>query len=162
MLRIQAGDFTIDRERRNVLKLVITLLRELGSRLDGHIVRTDIPADLTVDADGELLRLALRQLIDNAAKHSPADSTIEVVGAGNSAVEIAVKNSGSLIPDAEQRHVFDRFYRGLQARLVPGTGMGLAIVRQIAEAHGGTVRVSSAPDAGTVFTLSLPRGDLPR
>src|SRR5207237_1250496 len=76
----------------------------------------------------------------------------------NEAVEITVRNSGSAIPDREQPRVVERFYRGAQARRIPGTGMGLAIVRQIAGAHQGTLTLASSADAGTAFTLSLPRG----
>ena len=68
-----------------------------------------------------------------------------------------VSNTGSAIPDSEQAQVFDRFYRGTAARGTPGTGMGLAIVRQIAEAHGGTLTLNSSAGAGTTFTLSFPR-----
>jgi two-component system sensor histidine kinase KdpD len=158
MLRIEAGGFAVNRERFSVAKLVTPVLAELSSRLDGHAIIDTVPTDLMVDADGELLRLALRQLLDNAAKYSPPSSTIELTAAGNSSVRISVRNSGSVIPERDQAHVFDRFYRGLPARLVPGTGMGLAIVRQIAQAHGGTVTVASSQESGTVFTLSLPRG----
>jgi hippurate hydrolase len=63
-----------------------------------------------------------------------------------------------LVNQEEQSRVVERFYRGAQARHIPGTGMGLAIVQQIARAHGGTLTISSSPDAGTTFTLSLPRG----
>lgn len=159
MLRIEAGGFTVNRERHGVAGLVTSVLTELSSRLDGHPVVNNVPTDLVVEADGELLRLALRQLLDNAAKYSPPRSSIEVTGAGNSSVTILVRNSGSVIPERDQVHIFDRFYRGLPARLVPGTGMGLAIVRQIAQAHGGTVTVASSQDAGTQFTMSLPSGD---
>jgi two-component system sensor histidine kinase SenX3 len=117
-----------------------------------------VPADLDVDADRELLGLALRQLLDNALKYSPTTSTIELAATHNGSVDISVRNSGSLIPEREQRRIFERFYRGSQAGHVPGTGMGLSIVQQIAQAHGGTLTVSSGPDAGTTFTLSLPGG----
>jgi signal transduction histidine kinase len=83
---------------------------------------------------------------------------IDVVATSNGTIDIAVHNSGSVIPEAERSRVFERFYRGAHARQIPGTGMGLAIVQRIAEAHGGTLSVSSSPDAGTTFTLSLPRG----
>jgi two-component system sensor histidine kinase SenX3 len=115
-----------------------------------------VPPDLTVDADRDLLGLAFRQLLDNAIKYSPATSVIEITARGEGVIEIGVRNSGSTIPEREQARIFERFYRGVQARHVPGTGMGLAIVQQIARAHGGTLRVASTPEAGTTFTLSLP------
>jgi signal transduction histidine kinase len=118
----------------------------------------DVPERETVDADRELLSLALRQLLDNALKYSPPSSTIEVRARGNGSMDIIVHNSGSSIPEPEQARVVERFYRGMQAHHIPGTGMGLAIVQQIARAHGGTLAISSSPDAGTTFTLSLPRG----
>ncbi len=90
-------------------------------------------------------------------KYSPAGSAIEIAATGGPTVDISVRNSGAPIPEREQARLFERFYRGAQARQLPGTGMGLAIVRQIAEAHHGTVRVHSAPDAGTEFVMSLPQ-----
>jgi two-component system sensor histidine kinase KdpD len=161
MLRIEAGGFAVHRERHNLAKLLASLCAELSSRLDGYTLKADIPPSMTVDADGDLLRLALRHLLDNAAKYSPPGSMIQVLATENASVEIAVRNSGSVIPERDQAHIFDRFYRGLQARLVPGSGMGLAIVKQIARAHGGTVHVSSSQHAGTELTMSLPRGDGP-
>ena len=119
---------------------------------------TRVPEHVTVDADRELLALALRQLLDNALKYSPSTSTIEIRVQSNGAVDISVRNTGSVIPESEQVRVVERFYRGVRARNIPGTGMGLTIVQQIAQAHGGTLTVSSAPDTGTAFTLSLPHG----
>jgi two-component system, OmpR family, sensor histidine kinase KdpD len=121
-----------------------------------------VAAGLTVDADRELLGLALRQLLDNALKYSQPNSTIAIEAASNGAVEITVRNSGSTIPESERPRVLERFYRGAGARNIPGTGMGLTIVQQIAKAHGGTLTLSSSPQTGTAFTLSLPRGDAAR
>jgi two-component system sensor histidine kinase KdpD len=126
--------------------------------LDGHQVRNTVPSDLQVEVDADLVRLALRQMLDNAAKYSAPGSPIVVGASSNGVVEISVHNAGSVIPAHEQLHVFERFYRGSHARHVPGTGMGLAIVQQIARAHGGQVTVSSSPAQGTVFTLSLSPG----
>jgi signal transduction histidine kinase len=130
--------------------------------LDGHELVTRVPDHLTVDADRELLALGLRQLVDNAIKYSPPDATIEVQARSNGAVEIAVRNSGSTIPESERTRVVERFYRGARARNIPGTGMGLTIVQQIAQAHGGTLTVSSTAASGTTLTLSLPRGGSPQ
>ena len=157
MLRIDAGDFTVHLDRHRLADVAETTIRKLGRRFDGHDFVKNVPEHLMVDADRELLELALRQLLDNALKYSPPTSTIEIHARGNGAVEIIVRNSGSIIPEREQARVVERFYRGAQARHVPGTGMGLYIVQQIAQAHGGTLTISSSPDTGTALTLSLPR-----
>jgi two-component system sensor histidine kinase KdpD len=158
MLRIDAGHFTAHLDRHTLYDIVATTLQKFERRLDGHHLVEHVPENLTVDADRELLGLALRQLLDNALKYSPPTSTIEIQARSNGAVEITVRNTGSTIPEREQARVVERFYRGAQARNISGTGMGLAIVQQIARAHGGALTLSSSPDAGTAFTLSLPRG----
>jgi two-component system, OmpR family, sensor histidine kinase KdpD len=157
MLRIDAGNFTVHPDRHNLADVVNETLRRFESRLDGHLLVTTVPENMAVDADRELLGLALRQLLDNALKYSPSTSTIDVQARSNGAVEISVRNSGSAIPEGEQPRVVERFYRGSQARQIPGTGMGLAIVQQIARAHGGTLTIASSPESGTAFTLSFPR-----
>src|SRR5262245_44600695 len=158
MLRIDAGDFVVHLGRYPLAPIVATIVQKFGERVDGHALIHRVPEDISVDADRNLIALALRQLLDNALKYSPPTSTIEFQATSNGAVEIAVRNSGSTIPEAEQVKVFERFYRGTEARQIPGTGMGLAIVQRIARAHGGTLTISSAPHVGTTFTLSLPRG----
>jgi len=158
MLRIDAGDFAVHRDRHRLEPIVDAALRRFEHRLDGHQLVRHVPQEFTVDADRELLALALRQLVDNALKYSPPSSTIEIDAATNGAVDITVRNSGSTIADSERPHVLERFYRGSRARNIPGTGMGLAIVRQIAQAHGGSLSLESSLEHGTAFTVSLPRG----
>ena len=157
MLRIDAGDFVVHRNRHRLADVVGSTIRKLSAQLDGHSIVNTVSEDVSIEADRELLGLALRQLIDNAVKYSPATSTIEVSATTNGAVEISVRNSGPAIPERDHARVFERFYRGAQARRLPGTGMGLAIVEQIARAHGGSASVSSSPDTGTEFRISLPR-----
>jgi two-component system, OmpR family, sensor histidine kinase KdpD len=160
MLRIETGGVTLHPGRHHLAQLVAAVLGELQARFEHHVVINEVPDGLTLDADGDLARLAIRQLLDNAVKYSPAGSTIAVTARSNALVDIVVRNSGPGIAAVDQPRIFERFYRGLDARLVPGTGMGLAIVRRIAEAHGGAVEVSSAPDTGTAFTLSFPRREI--
>ncbi len=157
MLRIDAGDFAVHVERHRLTAVMAATLRRFEKRLDGHQLLINVPEHLAVDADRELLELALRQVLDNALKYSSPSSTIEIRAQGNGEVQILIRNSDSTIPEREQARVVERFYRGAQARHVPGTGMGLAIVQQIARAHGGTLTVSSSPDAGTAIALSIPR-----
>ncbi len=158
MLRIDAGDFAVNLGRHSLAVLVDDTVRRFEQHFDGRSVSNRVPGELTVDADRDLLALALRQLLDNAIKYSPPSATIDISADSNGAVGIAVHNTGSTISARDQGRILDRFYRGAQARHIPGTGMGLAIVRQIAAAHGGTLSVSSAPSTGTTFTMSLPRG----
>jgi two-component system, OmpR family, sensor histidine kinase MprB len=107
----------------------------------------------TVLGNGERLKTAVRNVLDNAAKFSPPGSPIEVrLRAG----ELTVRDHGPGIPPDDLHHVFDRFYRATAARSVPGSGLGLAIVRQVAESHGGTVRAESPPGGGTLIRLRLP------
>src|SRR5262249_24091554 len=149
MLRIDAGDFTVHPGAYPVAPLVDAALKRFEHHLDGHQVVEQVPEGLMVQADRDLIGLALRQLLDNAIKYSPPTATIEVAARGNGTTEIAVRNSGATIPEREQARIFERFYRGAHARQLPGTGMGLPIVQEIVHAHGGAPRIASAHAAGT-------------
>ena len=106
-----------------------------------------------VEGIPDRLDRAVSNLLDNAAKFSPPDSTVEVILERG---ELTVRDHGPGIEPADLPHVFDRFYRSATARAVPGSGLGLAIVRQVAEGHGGTVTAEDAAGGGTRFRLSLP------
>jgi two-component system sensor histidine kinase MprB len=96
---------------------------------------------------------AVTNLLDNAAKWSPAGGRIEVqVRAG----EVSVRDHGPGIADTDMPFVFDRFYRAPAARGLPGSGLGLAIVRQVAESHGGTVTAARANGGGAHMSMKLP------
>jgi two-component system sensor histidine kinase KdpD len=158
MLRIDAGDFVVRRERYRVSDIIRSVVGDFQQRLEGHRTTLAVPNDLEVRVDRALVQLALRQLLDNAIKYAPATASIELTAtsADTGDVEIAVMNTGSHIPEHEQARVTERFYRGSHARHVAGTGMGLAIVRQIVEAHGGSLKVESTSEEGTRFAMSFP------
>ena len=103
------------------------------------------------DADG--LERAVTNLLDNAVKWSPPDSTIRVRLTGN---RLVVADSGPGIPEADLPYVFDRFFRGATGRDTHGTGLGLSIVAKTVEDHGGTVRAGRSADGGAEFTVQLP------
>jgi two-component system, OmpR family, sensor histidine kinase MprB len=106
----------------------------------------------TVQADPVLLDRAVSNLLDNAVKYGPEGSTVRVAVARG---EVTVTDEGPGIDSDDLPHVFDRFYRSSSARSKPGAGLGLAIVREAAEAHGGREKAESSP-AGARFRLTLP------
>ena len=112
----------------------------------------------TVCADPKLLQLALSQFIDNASKYAEPASRIRLkVEVNDSETVFGVYNVGSYIPLEERAKIFQRFYRTPESRYrAPGTGIGLTVAKQIAEAHRGHVWLESDPQAGTTFYLGLP------
>jgi two-component system sensor histidine kinase MprB len=94
--------------------------------------------------------LAVKNLLDNAGKWSPAGSVVEVTVDGS---EVSVRDHGPGVDPVDVPFVFDRFWRAPAARSMPGSGLGLAIVRQVAEAHGGSVSVEAAPGGGACFRV---------
>jgi two-component system sensor histidine kinase MprB len=96
---------------------------------------------------------AVNNLLDNAAQHSPPGGAVEVA-LRNGVLEI--RDHGPGVADDDLPLLFDRFFRGADARERLGSGLGLAIVRQVAEGHGGTVTAANAPDGGLVVRLTLP------
>ncbi len=117
-------------------------------------------APLWVHADRTALQHCIQNLIENAGKYSPPDAPITVAcAASNGGAVVEVCDHGIGIPLPEQEKIFDKFYRGRQAAElnVQGVGIGLALVRHVAESHGGSVSVESDPGRGSRFRLHLPR-----
>ncbi|RRS01773.1 HAMP domain-containing sensor histidine kinase [Glycomyces terrestris] len=117
------------------------------------VVTGDAAADAAVD--GPSVRRAVANLVGNAVKHAPEGTDVVVeVAAGPDAVSLTVSDEGPGIPEADRERVFERFWRGESA---PGTGLGLPIARQIAQAHGGDVALLDGGE-GCRFRLTLPKG----
>jgi signal transduction histidine kinase len=111
---------------------------------------------------GDTLRLkqAVINLVDNAIKYNRPDGTVKIyVQAKGLEIVVQVQDSGIGISQADQQHIFDRFYRvdKSRSRAQGGSGLGLAIVKKIAEEHGGTISVESTPGEGSTFLMSLQR-----
>jgi len=106
-----------------------------------------------VDGESSQLERAVTNLLDNAAKWSPPDGVVTVRLTDG---VLSVADQGPGISDNDLPHVFDRFYRSAESRAMPGSGLGLSIVRQVAERHGGTTKAASGPDGGALFTVLIP------
>jgi signal transduction histidine kinase len=122
----------------------------------GQRLETRVADALTVEGDPDLLFQAAANLIDNAVKHGPEDGSVLLSAAhAGRQVEIRVADSGPGIPEGERERVFDRFYRVPGRDALPGLGLGLSLVRSVAELHGGTIRFGD-PDDGSIAILRLP------
>jgi signal transduction histidine kinase len=132
------------------------LLREVAAGLHPHeevAVAVEVEDGLAVAANPDLLEQALRNLGENAAKHTAHGSVTLRARRDGDTVAVEVEDSGPGIRPEVQRHVFDRFYRG--ERDAHGFGLGLAIVRESVRTLGGRIELESSPGEGTVFRILL-------
>src|SRR5262249_37668723 len=122
-------------------------------------VRIETGLDLPeVMADAELVELSIRQLVTNALKYASPESPILIRAvAADSAVQISVKDFGPRLAPKNRLRSFEKYYRVEDSKgRIPGTGMGLAIARDIVNAHGGEIWVESALGEGSEFFFTLP------
>lgn len=132
----------------------------LVARARGVRLENAVPAGLAAKADPERFRQVLANLVDNAIKYGRAEGHVVVSGRtlDDGRVELGLRDDGPGIPAEARARIFERFYRVDKARSREqgGTGLGLAIVKNVIQAHGGEVRVESAPGVGTEFFITLP------
>ncbi len=158
--RIDAGTFSYRFAEVDVAALVQDAVAAASVGQDEVPISAELAiATPRVHGDAERLRQVVGNMIDNAVKYSPVGSAVEVrVGPANGAVVVSVDDQGPGIAVEDQRLIFEKFGRVSAGNTKPGTGLGLFIARSIAEAHGGTLSVASAPGRGATFTLQLPTG----
>jgi two-component system, OmpR family, sensor histidine kinase KdpD len=159
LARIDAKRLKLVRQPLKIDELARAAVQSLGERAASHRIAIEVSKDAPVIlVDRELILQSLKQLLDNALKYSPSGSIITVAaGETNGVAAISVRDHGHGLTELEQRRVFDKFYRGrYDHSAVQGTGMGLAIAKEIAEAHGGSIAVESQLGQGSRFTLTLP------
>ncbi len=159
--RIEAGTFSYRFTEVDVAELVQATVAGFSLHQDEVSVTAHADRDVpTVRGDRERLRQVLRNLLENAVKYSPAGEAVDVrARAEDGRVLVTVEDSGPGIPAEQHGLIFERFGRANVGLGKPGTGLGLFIARSIAEAHGGTLSVFSAPGEGATFTLELPVGN---
>ena len=147
-------------ELTDIADVVRSVVAQYSRRWPDRRLKLIGSAKVNVNGDRELLWLGLVQLLDNACKYSRPDSDITVsVECADDSVAIRVWNSGATIPASEQAKIFDRFYRGVEARrLVLGSGLGLYVARKIAIAHGGSLALDGSRESGegTAFCFTIP------
>ena len=144
---------------RDVVAAAVTAMRPVADA-GGLVLGSDLPAGpLPVLGDRAGLERVLLNLLSNAVKYTPVGGTVTVTGrVAGTAAEVAVADSGIGIPADDQAQLFSRFFRAANARAsnLPGTGLGLALVRELVERQDGVVELDSETGRGTTVTLRLP------
>lgn len=156
---LEAGTLRPDLRPADLRPLVSDAVSRTRERSGGHVVAFAPPDQAMAAAiDRRLLGLALDQLLDNAVRHTPAGTRIEVgLGRADDRLRLAVEDEGPGVPDEMLPHLFERFYRGDTARgRSGGPGLGLTAVAVIAELHGGLVRAEHGGQGGLRVVLEVP------
>ncbi len=157
MTRLESGTLQVRKEWYPLEEVVGAALSRLAKLLRDRPLTTSLPADLPlVPIDDVLLEQALINLLDNAIKHTPDDSPLEITAwAEQGAVTVELADRGPGLPPGDEERVFDKFYRGPE-RTSRGAGLGLAICRGIIEAHGGRIWAENRLGGGVAFRFTIP------
>lgn len=153
---IQRGSVELD-------EILADIVHHAKTVSPAHAIDLNANDPVLVLGDAERLRQLVWNLVENAIRYTPAGGTINLALRRRSKVaEISISDTGIGIPEEHLPHIFERFYRvdRGRSRALGGTGLGLSIVRQVAETHGGHVRVRSIPGIGSTFTVFLPLSDI--
>lgn len=161
--RIEAGAMRLDLAWCEPNDLVQTAIEHTGTLLAGHTVEVDVPADLpVVQVDYVKVVRVLVNLLQNAAKYSPAESTITIVARATTAgLEVSVSDEGIGINPVHLDRIFDKFYRVEDPRRPLGAGVGLAICKGYVEAHNGRIWAEARVNGGSVLRFTLPLTESP-
>jgi PAS domain S-box-containing protein len=158
--RIQTGQLSIQRAPLDLCMLVQRVIDDLQPVLDLHQIVLDLPDEaLIVDGDELRLEQVLQNLLQNAVKYSPNGGSVRVLVEQRGAQAcVAIVDQGMGIPKAALPQLFGRFFRAdnVQAQHISGMGVGLYVVKEILDLHGGHVEVASEEGAGSTFTICLP------
>ncbi|MCP4690826.1 MAG: PAS domain S-box protein [Desulfobacterales bacterium] len=158
--RIESGKFEIDKEQVDIEKIVQGIVKRMKGGSPLHkIVFASQPALPIIWADKDKIVQVFLNLLDNAVKFSPAGGTINIsLAASDKDIVSEISDPGIGIPEEHLPRLFDKFYRVDTSDVyeIPGTGLGLPIVKHIVESHGGAITVESEPDRGSTFRVCIP------
>ena len=158
LMRLESGRVELRRDTHAVEDLVGAALHRLEPRLQHHPVSIDLPDDLPgVSVDPVLVSQVLANLLENAAKYTPAGTRIRISAVAEAPmVRVMVEDEGPGLPPGDPRLLFEKFQRGSEESPVVGAGLGLAICSAIVAAHGGEIKAGQGAQRGARFEFTLP------
>lgn len=159
LARLQAGATRVKAEWHSVEEVIGAALSRLASKLARHRVTTRLPSKSRLARlDAVLIEQVLVNLLENAAKYTPAGSHINIAAEfSHGALVVTVTDDGPGLRRGEEKKIFDKFHRGAPETAPGGAGLGLAICKAIVEAHGGTIAAENIPAGGAMFEFTIPQ-----
>jgi signal transduction histidine kinase len=157
--RLEEGRVVLKKQTADVMELTERAVEGMRTVLTSHELKVDKPSGVVnAEVDPDRFQIVIRNLLSNAAKYSPAGSTIKVIVSRNGGASVSVTDEGIGIASEDQTRLFTRFVRieKQSTQHISGTGLGLWLSREIARMHDGDLTVESTPGSGSTFTLQLP------
>jgi signal transduction histidine kinase len=157
--RLEEGRVVLKKQTADVMELTDRAIESMRTVLTGRELKVDRPSrTINAEVDPDRFQIVIRNLLSNAAKYSPAGSTITVRVCRNGEASVSVTDQGIGIAPEDQARLFTRFVRieKQSTQHISGTGLGLWLSREIARMHDGDLTVESTPGSGSTFTLQLP------
>ncbi len=163
LARMQSQGVQLNKEWHTLDEVIGSALASAGPLMAPRTIHTSLPPDLPlVEMDGVLIERVLINLLDNAAKYTPADSTITLrAAASGQSLYLVVEDDGPGLPPGDRERLFQPFARGQKESAITGVGLGLALCRSIVAAHGGAIRAYNRKPHGAAFEIRLPLGTPP-
>ncbi|HGI5213287.1 TPA: two-component system sensor histidine kinase KdpD [Providencia alcalifaciens] len=162
MARLQSGGIHPNLEWESLQEITSSAVRILDYTLNSHPLDIDIPADLLLYCDGNLIERVLINLLENAIKYSDNDTPIGIRASIEAQqVHIEIWDASNAIPDGQEKTIFDKFSRAQKESAIPGVGLGLAICRAIIHLHDGEIWAQNNDKGGASFHFVLPLKPLP-
>jgi signal transduction histidine kinase len=160
--RVGAGGFVLSRRRFDLIDLVEEQITKMEHTARIHDLVFDSPHEnLVIDADRTRIAQVLSNLLSNAIKYSPGGGVVRIrTHLHRGSVRVSISDSGIGIPEEQRDSIFEKFFRieSEETAEIRGLGLGLALCREIIEAHGGSIGSDDADGGGTVFWFEVPLG----
>ena len=157
--KLEVTDFELSIKETNLNVLINQVIEDLSIIANSKniiVLFNEYSENLCVQADIEYLSIAIKNLIDNAIKYSPENTTIDIaLNKEDSNINISIKDHGYGIPEEHIPKLFNKFYRVKNTNTEKGTGLGLSFVKRIIELHGGEITVTSEVEKGSEFIINL-------
>lgn len=156
--KIESGSFKIKSESVNVKDLIFSIKNTLNIQSDMHIETILEPNKLSINADPELLKIVIINIMENSIKYTDGKGKLVVSALmQNEELLVSIEDNGPGIPETDRHRIFEKYYRGSNSKKSKGSGLGLTIAKNIVEAHNGRIWCDSAPGKGMKITFVIPK-----